>query len=193
MSRRVYLAGPEVFLADFGKPIFDAKKRICERHGLAGVSPMDGELDVARLAPFEQGIAIYRGNVQHMRSSDAVIANMTPFRGVGMDGGTAFEMGYMRALDRPVLGYSNVVRPFSERSERYYALGHHLGVDPYTAGTSIERFGMADNLMMAGAVDESGFQIICTEVAAGHELDDLTGFEQCCDMLAGWWSEERGR
>ena len=41
-----------------------------------------------------------------MRSCDLLIANLTPFRGVSMDSGTAFEVGFMRALGRPVLGYT---------------------------------------------------------------------------------------
>ena len=42
-----------------------------------------------------------------MRSCDAAVANLTPFRGVSADAGTAFEVGFMRALGRPVLGYTN--------------------------------------------------------------------------------------
>jgi len=60
------------------------------------------------LSAFAQGVAIYRGNVAHMDRSDAIVANMTPFRGVSMDAGTAFEMGYMAAKGKPVLGYTHV-------------------------------------------------------------------------------------
>ena len=50
-----------------------------------------------------------------MRSCDLLIANCTPFRGVSMDVGTAFEIGFMRALGRPVFGYSNTPADYAAR------------------------------------------------------------------------------
>ena len=41
MSKRVYLAGPEVFLAN--AQIGAGKRAICERHGLVSVFPGDEE------------------------------------------------------------------------------------------------------------------------------------------------------
>ena len=41
-SRRVYLAGPEVFLSN-AREIGARKRAICERHGLVGVFPADEE------------------------------------------------------------------------------------------------------------------------------------------------------
>jgi nucleoside 2-deoxyribosyltransferase len=38
MKRRVYLAGPEVFLRN-AREIVARKRAICERHGLIGVFP----------------------------------------------------------------------------------------------------------------------------------------------------------
>lgn len=183
MTFKLYLAGPEVFLPNFGAEVFAEKKRLCEQHGFAGISPMDGGLDLSAMTPFEQGLAIYRGNIQHMRNADAVIANMTPFRGVSMDSGTAFEMGFMAASGKPVLGYTNVTAGFETRNELYYASGSHCGVDPYSEGTSIERFQMTDNLMMVGAVEESSFNVITSVVEPGRELLDLTGFSACLRLL----------
>ena len=40
---------------------------------------------------------------------------MTPFRGPSIDPGTAYEMGFMRALKRPVLGYRNDPRDYITR------------------------------------------------------------------------------
>ena len=53
-----------------------------------------------------------------MRTCDLLIANLTPFRGVSTDAGTAFEVGFMRALGRPVLGYTNTIADYRERTER---------------------------------------------------------------------------
>jgi hypothetical protein len=47
-----------------------------------------------------------------MRTCDAVILNLTPFRGPSADVGSAYEMGFMRALGRPIFAYSNDDRSF---------------------------------------------------------------------------------
>ncbi len=179
----IYLAGPEVFLPDFGKPVFEAKKVACEEFGFVGVSPLDGELSLEGLPPFAQGIAIYRGNLAHMNHCDAVVANMTPFRGVSMDVGTAFEMGYMAAKGKLVLGYSHVTSPFHHRSARYYEHGRSDLLEIYSAGTSVERFDMPDNLMMVGAVAHGGYRVQRIEVNVGEELTSLAGFRLCLHEL----------
>ena len=54
---------------------------------------------------FQDGINIYKGDVDLMNRSRAVMANMVKFRGPGMDGGTAYEMGYMTAQGKVIIGY----------------------------------------------------------------------------------------
>lgn len=183
MALKIYLAGPDVFLPDFGASVFARKKALCEAYGCQGLSPLDNDTALDGLQPFDQGMAIYRANTAIMTRCDAVIAHMTPFRGVGMDSGTAFEMGYMRALGKPVLGYTNVTETFASRTQRYYEAGIFERVDPWTAGTAIERFEMADNLMMVGAVKDSGFEVVATLVDSGQELSDTAGFETCLRLL----------
>jgi nucleoside 2-deoxyribosyltransferase len=181
---KIYLAGPEVFLPEFGASVFKEKKAMCVEFGFEGVSPMDGESAVEALTPFAQGVAIYRGNVAHMNRCDAVIANMTPFRSVSTDPGTAFEMGYMAALGRPVLGYTHVAAPFHQRSTRYYEHGRSDLLETYSFGTTAERFDMPDNLMMVGAVDLAGFCVQQVEVAEGEELTSVAGFRKCLEELS---------
>lgn len=82
----VYLAGPEVFLAD-AAAVGEAKKAICARYGLAGLFPLDNELYLGGMEPHAAGIAISKANEALMRKADLVIANITPFRGPGMDPG----------------------------------------------------------------------------------------------------------
>lgn len=181
---RIYLAGPEVFLPRFGIEVFDAKKALCAARGFEGVSPMDGAVAVDGLSAYAQGISIYAANVRHMDACDAVIANMTPFRGVSMDAGTAFEMGYMAARGKPVLGYTHDTTPFGERSANYFKHGRPDLLEAYSFGAAVERFDMADNLMMVGSVDASGFQVAAVAVPAGEELTSVAGFACCLDMLA---------
>lgn len=185
---RVYLAGPEVFLSD-SEEIGARKIEICRRHGLTGVYPGDTTLDLSGLAPRAAGQRIYGCNRDLMRGCDAGIANMTPFRGPSMDVGTAFELGYLAALGRPLLGYSNSARSFPERILAHFGLdpapdeGDPPARDPL--GLAIENFGMVDNLMLDGAVLDAGFEVVTRQVDDPAQLyRDLTGFEACSQALA---------
>jgi nucleoside 2-deoxyribosyltransferase len=176
--RRIYLAGPEVFLPD---PIAagDRKRALCASHGFQGVYPLDGQLDLAGLAKSEAARRISLANEALIDSCDLLIANMTPFRGVSMDVGTAFEVGYMCALQRPVLGYINTTLDLRERSEMGRAGGVRLPFDSDAPGVEVEDFGLSENLMIEIAVIESGFEVVRTNVPAGAEMTDLAGFEAC--------------
>ena len=166
----VYLAGPEVFLPN-AQEAGAEKKRLIERLNasedwpvkLVGLYPLDNE--IPDFAPNrDTGIRIYRANIAMMDKADAVVANMVRFRGPGMDGGTAFEMGYMRGLSKPVFAYYDA-EPFygaAEPAGLYpdkvrRLVGQH-SEDPAVDvdGLLIENFGMADNLMMIGALDDAG-------------------------------------
>ncbi len=98
-----------------------------------------------------------------MRSCDALIANLTPFRGVSMDTGTAFEVGFMRALGRPVLGYTNVVADYRERAEQYRRASPGLP-DADASDIQIEDFDCAENLMIEAAILAGGGQVVRTAV-----------------------------
>src|SRR3954463_12547306 len=110
---RIYLAGPEVFLAD-SAAIAAAKRAVCAAHGLHGVFPTDQPVPEAEAAPAWQ--RLYRGLEAEMRNCDAIIANLTPFRGPSADPGTVYELGFMRALGRPAFGYSNLAARFGPRT-----------------------------------------------------------------------------
>jgi nucleoside 2-deoxyribosyltransferase len=174
---RIYLAGPEVFLPD---PIAAGarKQALCAEHGFDGVYPMDAALELKGLTKAEAARRISLANEALMRSCDLVIANCTPFRGVSMDVGTAFEVGYMRALGRPVLGYTNTLLHIGERSH----MGRKaidLPFDSDFEGVEIEDFDLAENLMIEIAITESGGTLVRNAVPAGAEMADLTGFEAC--------------
>lgn len=186
MSTRVYLAGPEVFLPD---PIalYDAKKRICQRHGLEAVSPLDHLVDISKLTPRQAGCVIGEGNERHMRSSDLAIVNMTPFRSASTDVGTAYEMGFMRALGKPVIGYTNVRGSLLERTlqlvegDVYARPGGGLEDSDRML---IEDFELTDNLMLDGAVVSSGFQVVIVRTSWSKRYTDLRGFEMCARKAA---------
>lgn len=169
----VYLAGPEVFLpkpiaAGIEKKVTIAKlsKQNDWPFELIGLYPMDN--DIPDFAPnFATGIKIYEANIALMDKADFVAANMVRFRGPSMDVGTAFEMGYMRGLNKPVFAYYES-EPFygskeapglyTDRIAKFYPMSVN---DPTKDqfGQSIEDFKMADNLMMIGALSSGNSEI----------------------------------
>ena len=179
---RIYLAGPEVFLSDACE-IAAAKRRICAAHGLVGVFPTDGAVTRDERSLRAWGLAISRANEQLIRTSDALIANATPFRGPSIDPGTAYEMGCMRMLGRPVLAYTNVVEDLELRTARWLGSGtRSRGAGPEREdrdGMLIEAFGLADNLMIEGATTDFAPGIVRVEAPFEERFRSLTGFELC--------------
>lgn len=125
---RVYLAGPEVFLPD-PLAVARAKKDLCGEYGLEGVFPLDSELDLARLPKREQAHAISQANEELLRGCDALVANLTPFRGPSADPGTVYELGLARGLGLPVFGYTNDPRPFEDRTREFLKVEGLLRAD----------------------------------------------------------------
>ena len=165
----VYLAGPEVFLPEPIAAGVAKKARIAALSRaadwpfeLAGLYPLDNEIPDFR-PDFDTGMRIYRANIELMDRAYAVAANMVRFRGPSMDVGTAFEMGYMRGLGKPVFAYYDAA-PFYGREEApglyVERVRTHCSVSEHDPrvdadGLTVDDFGMADNLMMIGAL-ESG-------------------------------------
>jgi len=145
-ARRIYLAGPEVFRADV-KEHFGTMKRFMAQHGLVGLSPFDSEASALpdHRAPADVAKQIFQANCSLIRSCDAVLANMTPFRGPSMDVGTAYEIGYADALGLPVFAYSTDQTTYTSRVLQ--PARNHIDANGWT----VENFGLTDNLMMVGA------------------------------------------
>ena len=149
---KIYLAGPEVFFPDPQKE-GERLKSICKQHGFEGVFPLDGNLVTDGCEKWEIADAIFDANIQKIDETSAVIANITPFRGPGMDGGTAFEIGYAYSAGKFIIGWSADDRDYIERVQEYF--GGKLEQsdcwrDPQ--GLEVEDFGQPDNLMMSSAV-----------------------------------------
>jgi nucleoside 2-deoxyribosyltransferase len=168
------MAGPEVFLPN-ALEIGRQKSQICADYGLNGLFPLDGNLDLEGLGPQQQARRISLANEDLMRNSDAIIANMTPFRGAAMDSGTAFEVGFMRALGRPVFGYTNIATVYADRVRHLRSIG--LPGDDYDApDVDIEDFGLVENLMIAVAVSETGPDVVRHASTGAGVRYDLDGF-----------------
>ena len=176
--KRIYLAGPEVFLPN-AKAVGADKKRFAAEAGFEGCFPLDTAVDLDGLTDQEKAARIYQACADMMRTCDLAIANCTPFRGVSMDSGTAYEIGFMRALGRPVFGYSCAAGSLAERSAAYRRSGQ-LPWDSDRADVEIENFGHAENLMIAVAVEQSGGAL--TAAASNVAMADLTGYRQCLEQ-----------
>ena len=57
--KRIYLAGPEVFLPD-AEQIGDAKKKLCMAYGYEGIFPLDNVLELNEPSPQENGLVSTR-------------------------------------------------------------------------------------------------------------------------------------
>jgi len=186
---RVYLAGPDVFLPQ-AEVWAERRKAICARHGLIGVSPLDALTDEpAAGTDLPEWRVIALRNEALIRSVDALIANLTPFRGPSADVGTACEVGFMHALGRPVFGYATTAVPFTRRTREYAAA--HGGAVAAPDGTwrdadgmLIEQFGLGDNLMLEAAIMDSGGQLIVEDIPAEARWTDLSVFERCVEAAA---------
>ncbi|HSR79492.1 MAG TPA: nucleoside 2-deoxyribosyltransferase [Hyphomicrobiaceae bacterium] len=179
---RIYLAGPEVFLPN-ARVVGAEKCRLATDAGLEGAFPLDAQLNLDTLPAGEQAQRISRANEDLMRSCDGLIANLTPFRGVSMDAGTAFEVGFMQALGRPLAGYTNVTAGYAERARAFRARGP-APLDGDRADLEIEDFGLAENLMIEVAILASGGRVVRRQVVPGMELTDTAGFAQCLADIA---------
>ena len=187
---KIYLAGPEVFLRN-AVEAGTAKIEICARHGLDGKYPLDTGLRLDGLTPAEQAYAIARANEGLMDRCDAAIANVTPFRGPGMDPGTAYEIGFMRGRGKPVFGYSNHHLPLFDRVRKFNVkpLKHRPGSEPTMAfedaeRLGIEQFGLTENLMIVSAINDSGGTIVTGRTKRRDRYTDLVAFEECVRKVA---------
>lgn len=173
---KIYLAGPDVFLPD-AEAILEAKCDLCTKSGFEGVSPLDGPAADSAMAIFAKCEAA-------MDRADAVLANMTPFRGPGMDAGTAYEVGYMRARGKPVFGYSNAPGAYAARipDAQLGPAGRLVDGD----GVSVEDFGLPENLMPVGAAAAFSQGVATPRTAPADPYRDLAAFVQALRAIGAW-------
>lgn len=165
---RIYIAGPDIYHPQ-GLEIAETKKALCERYGLDGVVATDFLAGVQFVGKAGDAAGLFRERLKIIQGCDALVADITPFRGPGMDPATAFEMGAMAALGKPVVAYTLDATPYAERMARFHAeldetltrVGPRL-VNP--AGAVIEDFGLPEATIITGAALAGG-----TPIAADFE------------------------
>ena len=172
---KIYLAGPDVFLPD-AIDIGRRKVDLCRHYGVTGLYPLDNTVDL--FAP-NASVKIFRGNEAMMIEADAIIANLTPFRGPGADAGTVYELGFMAGRGKRLLGYSNDPALYIDRVRSRTNVTSQDGRRVDADGLTVEDFGHTDNLMMIHALELHGAPLVLPREAPADLWHDLAGFEAC--------------
>jgi len=139
---KLYLAGPDVFRPN-ALAWAEQARQICADCGHRALIPLDGVETTAA--------GIYHANIELIRSADAVLANLNPFRGCEPDSGTCVEVGFALALGKPVIGYVAEVETTTQRVARLLGgpLEIHANRPVDRNGLFVEDFGLPLNLMLA--------------------------------------------
>lgn len=158
---KLYLAGPEVFLPNAVEHA-EMQRELCRQYGFIGLHPMDNNIAIS-VQVYETAVKIYRGDVCQIRECDIVVANCNQFRGVLIDDGTAYELGFGNALGKPSYGYRIdacrcVIRAF-EKKFAFFAResGYYIDADGYIF---VDEFGTVINLMMQCGMTEHGGRLV---------------------------------
>jgi nucleoside 2-deoxyribosyltransferase len=186
---KIYLAGPDVFLPD-AVEIGRRKVELCTGHGLTGLYPLDNAIERAAEDASRQ---IFRGNETMMNRADAIIANLTPFRGPGADPGTVYELGYMAGRGKLCLGYSNDPSCYADRVRKFTTVESQDGRLVDADGLTVEDFSLSDNLMMIHALDMHGCALVTPRQAPADILHHLGAFETCVRLAAGQLASAHAR
>ncbi|MGE4372730.1 MAG: nucleoside 2-deoxyribosyltransferase [Xanthobacter sp.] len=182
---KLYLAGPEVFLED-ATEMGRLKVELCARYGFEGLYPLDGEPVMAGTDGQGMSARIFGANLALIRRADVVLANLTPFRGVSADPGTAFELGFGFALGKKVAAYSNLPGDLLSRAREHIGAAGHEDAAPtlMADGLHAEDFGLFDNLMLAEALIACDLPVMQAETPPADSFRDLLLFEATLQALA---------
>jgi nucleoside 2-deoxyribosyltransferase len=155
---KIYLAGPDVFRQN-AMEHFNTLKVTCDKHGFEGIAPLDNTINVNpedELTPVHSNL-IFTANVDMIKNCDVIVANIEPFRGAGVDDGTAWEIAYGFALGKKIWGYSDYCNlalkaitnvMFDINRQEHYPI--------------VENFGNTANLMIVESIKKSGGGIFKT-------------------------------
>ncbi len=189
---RIYLAGPMVFYPD-PEATFPAMKRICARHGLEGVAPIDNQIELKGGRPGKALIReIVKADIALMNRFDGGLFCVDGFRRApDMDPGTAFEIGYMHAQGKPLCGWTEDGRLYPAKVEAYFktVFGERLHVTKANpkGGTSGSQRDPYDILVHSQGCVQNGIMHIGIDLSGGRVFADpdwRQAFAAACVHLA---------
>ncbi len=150
--KKIYLAGPEVFLKN-ARECGEVLKQKCLSSGFEGLFPLDNDVHGDSREELARKIKV--GNIELIKSCDFVIANLSPFRGPEPDSGTVWEVGFAQGLGKVVIGYCHDRRELKTKTQEILGLHHSSHRDGQNL--EIEDFGLTHNLMYADIVQHGSF------------------------------------
>ncbi|WP_156103869.1 nucleoside 2-deoxyribosyltransferase [Acidithiobacillus ferrivorans] len=112
-----------------------------DRHGVSGITVPGKTKDA---------VSVFELCMDMIRSCDALVANITPFRGDEPDAGTVFEIATAYALGKPVVAYTLDTRLTHERHAHNGSITAN-GALMCRSGFLVEQFGLSCNVMVAQA------------------------------------------
>lgn len=179
----VYLSGPECW-APGAEALIARQRNLCEAAGITPVRPAATALDAEDSSEIAAR-ALYAEALAGLRQADAVIANLTPWRGPSGHPATAFEAGFAAALGKPVFAYMNV----RDEGEAEYAarVDGLVGVSVNEQGVlrdpeemAVEDFGLPETAMLWAEAR----RFFC--IVTADPWNDVTGVEFCLEAMKAY-------
>ncbi|MDP3779282.1 MAG: nucleoside 2-deoxyribosyltransferase [bacterium] len=158
---KLYLAGPEVFLPN-AVEYAEVQRELCRQYGFVGLHPMDNNIQ-GMDSTYGTATRIYRGDVAQVRKCDIVIANCNPFRGLLIDDGTSYELGFCNGLGKPSYGYIRDGRSYNQRAMDIGVAAHDPAEGMLTDDQGyafVDDFTTLINLMMQCGMTEHGGRLV---------------------------------
>lgn len=175
VAPRVYLAGPMIFEPD-PSAIFARMKAICSACGVVGVAPLDNQIGLESLSPGKPLLRrIVQADIALMDTLEAGVFCLDGFRRTPeMDAGTAFEIGYMKALGKPIAGWTCDPRPYPGKVADFFrdvfsehlvqtgagAVGGTSGMLRDPDGVLVHSDGCVQNAMIHVGIELAGGAVV---------------------------------
>jgi nucleoside 2-deoxyribosyltransferase len=142
--KKIYLAGPEVFLPN-AIEWFSSASKLCRGHDFEALIPLNPNIT--------EPLEVFAYNIGLIKKADYMLANVTPFRGTEPDSGTVWEMGFAFALDKSVIAYSMDMRKLKNRTMEYFQ--HEVNEEKsstfFADGFGVDKLGGSLNLMLSAS------------------------------------------
>ncbi len=176
-----------VFEPDPGS-IFERMKALCLARGAVGIAPLDNQIGLEGVPPGRALLErIVRADIALMETLDAAVFCLDGFRrGTEMDAGTAFEVGYMKALGKPIAGWTRDVRTYPQRVGDFFGgaltrteagpVGGTSGVWRDPDGVLVHSEGCVQNAMVHVGIELAGGLVAVVtdwEVAFGRAVESV--------------------
>lgn len=149
---KAYLAGTEIFYPD-SEETQKKYHALCEKYGIIGFYPADAapddefkEYEKKDDSLHEMELQMFTHDLNHIKRTDIIIANLNDYRGNEPDSGTAVECGLAWGYGHRCFAFIDDARPMKQRFKGVKKIREDGTVtDKY--GANLEDFDSPLNLM----------------------------------------------